>query len=241
MIELNYLKDLPIKCINDNKQYIEVEGATLYIDEASNRYAYVAFVNKFKKPIFAMILFLNEYDINGHLIKKERYYIPHCYIAKGVYIIEKPIQIDNNCEALEVEVALAFYSNKVFAKNTLMNRDSVEFAFPRLSDNVPLRATTNNAFKYPGVTTKEDLLDEGVAPEEVEARVASAKEEAEYKPEAKEELTAEEVTDFINVASKAKLDYVRRIIIPIAIILVGLAIFLFVFNANSVPPGRYRG
>ena len=146
---LTYLKDLPVKLTNENQGIISLEGATLYIDEESNRYAYVCFNNHRKKPFFAMILELSQYDIGGHLIKKEKYYVPNCYGNRGKTLLEQPINIDKECEGMEININLAVYSSKIFAGNALVNKNAVKFSFPRLSDQDPLMpngSATNFAF-----------------------------------------------------------------------------------------------
>ena len=214
---LTYIKDLPIKLINENKNYIDIEGSTLYLDEEGNRYAYVCFNNLYRKPFFSLILDLTQFDVGGHLVKKEKYYVPHCFGNKGKVLLERPILIDKECEALEVEIVLAVFSNKVFAHNELRSNNSVSFEFPSIANKGPLMPSgTANQFNWPDEAKKEaptssavDEVKEEPAPvveeevkevpqettevkEEVKAPVEEVKEEVVETPkeEEKEEVKA---------------------------------------------------
>lgn len=139
MLELNYLKDLPIKYKNSNKKFIEAKGATLYIDNQANRYAFVEFQNKYR-PFFSLILFINQYDIGGHLVKGDRHYVPVCYGNKGSFILDEPISLEKDCEGIEVEVLLAVYSGKCFASERLVSPRQVNYDFPRMDSKAPLKS-----------------------------------------------------------------------------------------------------
>ena len=192
---LTYIKDLPIKLINDNKSYINVEGSTLYLDEEGNRYAYVCFNNLYRKPFFSLILDLTQYDVGGHLVKKEKYYVPHCFGNKGKVLLERPILIDKECEALEVEIVLAVFSNKVFAHNELRANNSVRFEFPSIANKGPLMPSgTANQFNWPDkaqeVPSNPVVEAAPVAPivEEPAPVVEEVKEELQEEKEVKQEV-----------------------------------------------------
>ena len=181
---LTYLKDLPVKLVNENKGVIGLEGATLYIDEESNRYAYVCFNNYMKKPFFSLILELSQYDVGGHLIKKEKYYVPNCYGDRGKTALEKPINIDKECEGMEIEITLAVFSNRIFANNQLLKNNDVRFSFPRLSDNDPLMPTGNAAsFAFPSDVKEEEKKPEDIYRELGQMAVSSAPATEENKEE----------------------------------------------------------
>ena len=190
---LTYIKDLPVKLTNQNKRYISLVGATLYIDEEANRYAYVCFDNHYKKPFFALILNLTQYDVGGHLIKKEKYYVPNCFGNKGKSVLEKPINVDKECEALEVEIALAVFTNKIFANDQLRQKNTVRFEFPRIS-NDPLMPKGNAAnFDWPEKV--EEPVEEEAIPVAIEEEAPVEEKVVEEVKETKAAPTIEDIED----------------------------------------------
>lgn len=184
MLELNYLKDLPIKYKNNNKKFIEAKGATLYIDNQANRYAFVEFQNKYR-PFFSLILFINQYDIGGHLVKGDRHYVPVCYGNKGSFILDEPISLEKDCEGIEVEVLLVVYSGKCFASERLVSPRQVNYDFPRMDSKAPLKSEGYANELFPEI--KEAPTAEIVTEP---APVAS-----EFEPEPQEEVKADEAKE----------------------------------------------
>ena len=107
MKELKFLKDLPIKLTNENKRVLNVVGGDIYYDAAGNRYGYITFNNLSSSPIFALQLFIREYSIEGKFVRDNEYFDPYIYYPKGNFVINEPIPLDKDTEAIEVTVVKA--------------------------------------------------------------------------------------------------------------------------------------
>ena len=107
MKELKWLKDLPIKLMNENKRVIGVVGGDIYYDAAGNRFGYITFNNLSSSPIFALQLFIREYSIEGKFVRDNEYFEPYIYYPKGQFVNNEPIPLDKDTEAIEVTVVKA--------------------------------------------------------------------------------------------------------------------------------------
>ena len=114
MIELKFLKDLPIKLTNNNKRLLSVVGGDIYYDAAGNRYGYITFNNLNSSPIFALQLFIREYSIEGKFVRDNEYFDPYIYYPKGEFVINEPIPLDKDTEAIEVTVVKATLESRNF-------------------------------------------------------------------------------------------------------------------------------
>lgn len=114
MIELKFLKDLPIKLTNNNKRLLSVQGGDIYYDAAGNRYGYITFKNLNASPIFALQLFIREYSIEGKFVRDNEYFDPYIYYPKGEFVINEPIPLDKDTEAIEVTVVKATLDSRNF-------------------------------------------------------------------------------------------------------------------------------
>ena len=114
MIELKFLKDLPIKLTNENKRVLNVMGGDIYYDAAGNRYGYITFNNVGSSPIFALQLFIREYSIEGKFVRDNEYFDPYIYYPRGEFVINEPIPLDKDTEAIEVTVVKATLDSRNF-------------------------------------------------------------------------------------------------------------------------------
>lgn len=114
MTELKFLKDLPIKLTNNNKRVISVVGGDIYYDAAGNRYGYITFNNLSSSPFFALQLFIREYSIEGKFVRDNEYFDPYIYYPKGEFVINEPIPLDKDTEAIEVTVVKATLDSRNF-------------------------------------------------------------------------------------------------------------------------------
>ena len=114
MTELKFLKDLPIKLMNENKRVLSVVGGDIYYDAAGNRYGYITFNNITSSPIFALQLFIREFSIEGKFVRDNEYFDPYIYYPKGNFVINEPIPLDKDTEALEVTVVKATLEKRNF-------------------------------------------------------------------------------------------------------------------------------
>lgn len=107
MKELKFLKDLPIKLTNSNKKVLSVVGGDIYYDSFGNRFGFITFNNLCKSPLFSLQLFIREYTIEGKFIKDNEYFESYTYYPKGNFVINEPIILDKETEAIEVTVIKA--------------------------------------------------------------------------------------------------------------------------------------
>lgn len=116
MKEIKFLKDLPIKLVNQNQSYINIAGGDVYYDKDGNRFAFITFKNLTKSPVYSLQISYREYSAEGKLIKDGEFFIPYMYEATGEFVNEEPIEIDQQTEAMEI-----FISKAVFDKNKFEN------------------------------------------------------------------------------------------------------------------------
>ena len=107
MTELKFLKDLPIKLTNNNKKAFAVVGGDIYYDSFGNRYGFVTFNNLNKSPLFSLQLAIREFSIEGKFIRDNEYFEPYVFYPKGEFVLNEPIPLDKETEALEITVVKA--------------------------------------------------------------------------------------------------------------------------------------
>lgn len=176
MIELKYLKDLPVRPLNENKTYLKVTGGDIYVDKDGNRYAYLSFKNTYRKPVFSLYLVVKEYDLNGTLIRENHQAYPSIYIGKQSYITEKPIKLTRDCEGLDVYIAFAEFSNIYFYQDKVQrsNPRCIDEISPEAYMNIPVstgNATFNLAVEEP---KKEEVAKQEEETTKVQAETAKA-------------------------------------------------------------------
>lgn len=129
MKELKFLKDLPIKLTNENKRVVNVIGGDIYYDVNGNRYGYITFNNLSKSPVFSIQLFIREYSIEGKFIKDTEYFEPYTYYPHGNFVINEPIILDKETEAIEVTIVKITLNSQNFINDRLVgfkNEDYVD-------------------------------------------------------------------------------------------------------------------
>lgn len=206
MIELKYLKDLPVRPLNENKTYLKVTGGDIYVDKDGNRYAYLSFKNSYKKPVFSLYLVVKEYDLNGTLIRENHQAYPSIYIGKQSYITEKPIKLTRDCEGLDVYIAYAEFSNIYFYEDKVQrsNPKCIDEISPEAYLNIPAtvgHATLNFIKEVPAQPVEEEKGPSNEAAKEESAVKQSTVKDTEVQTEStsepvvKEEAAKEEVVD----------------------------------------------
>ena len=183
MIELKFLKDLPIKLTNENKRVLNVVGGDIYYDAAGNRYGYITFNNVNSSPIFALQLFIREYSIEGKFVRDNEYFDPYIYYPKGEFVINEPIPLDKDTEAIEVTVVKATLDSRNF-----INDKFVGFKKEDLLDLYQRKApvkkpgTAGNA-QFDAPTTRNYDVEDIPADAEVEYEEGAVPPQAEPEPE----------------------------------------------------------
>ena len=127
MIEIKFLKDLPIKLTNQNKKVLEVMGGDVYYDSEGNRYGYITFKNKLKSPIFSLQLFIREYSIEGKFIRDTEFFEPYVFYPMGEFVINQPINLDKETEAIEVTIVKATLNNRNFVNDRFLSFKEQDF------------------------------------------------------------------------------------------------------------------
>ena len=126
MVEIKFNKSFPVKQVNDNSDLL-VTGADLYLDINGKKYVYVSFKNQKKNPFFGFVLNIKQFDEACTLIKENKFYEPSIYGAReGTYIIEDPLQIDKEIEALEIEVLSVDYLQSSSKSSAYQDKDKNE-------------------------------------------------------------------------------------------------------------------
>ena len=185
MIELKFLKDLPIKLINNNKRVLSVVGGDIYYDAAGNRYGYITFNNVNSSPIFALQLFIREYSIEGKFVRDNEYFDPYIYYPKGEFVINEPIPLDKDTEAIEVTVVKATLDSRNFIDDRFVGfkkEDLLDLYQRKAPVKKPGTAGTAN---FGESNTRSYDVDD-IPPADVEYEEGAVPPEAEAEPEKKE-------------------------------------------------------
>ncbi len=124
MLELKFFKELPCRSLNQNKSFVELAGADLYNDKEGNRYAFLSFKNNYRGPFFSLYLYLKEYDSSGTFLKENKFSVPNFYGKQGVHVINEPIELEKECEGIEVFIYLAEYTKKNFYNDKFVSPGS---------------------------------------------------------------------------------------------------------------------
>lgn len=114
MKEIKFLKDLPIKLTNNNKRVLKVIGGDIYYDTDGNRYGYITFNNVSKSPIFSIQLAIREFSIDGKFVRDNEYFESYVYYPTGNFVINEPIVLDKDTEAVEVTVVKVTLESRNF-------------------------------------------------------------------------------------------------------------------------------
>lgn len=122
MIEIKFLKDLPIKLTNTNKSVLTVLGGDIYYDSDGNRYGFISFRNPNKSPVFALQLAIREYSVDGKFIRDNELFESYTYYPTGDFVINEPILLDKEAEAVEVTIVKI-----TFRKSNFINDRFVPF------------------------------------------------------------------------------------------------------------------
>ena len=174
MIEVKFLKDLPIKLTNSNKRVLNVVGGDIYYDNNGNRYAYITFNNVSRSPIFSLQLYIREYSIEGKFIRDNEFFQPYIYYPTGNFVTEEPIPLDEETEAVEVTIVKVTLNDHV-----LLNDKVKAFRAEHYADLYQRKAPV----KKPGTATSFSF-NESVAPA---AREEASQSDVEYEDGASNE------------------------------------------------------
>ena len=122
MIEIKFLKDLPIKLTNNNKSVLTVLGGDIYYDSDGNRYGFISFRNPNKSPVYALQLAIREYSVDGKFIRDNELFEGYTYYPTDDFVINEPILLDKEAEAIEITIVKI-----TFRKTNFINDRFVPF------------------------------------------------------------------------------------------------------------------
>ena len=157
MKEIKFLKDLYIKVTNTNKKVLNVVGGDIFYDSIGNRYAYITFNNVSRSPIFSLQLFIREFDIDGKFIRDNEYFEPYVFYPKGEFVINEPILLEKDTEAIEVTIVKVSLEGNNFIDDKFVGFKKEDYAdlYPR---KAPVKKPdTVSDFSFSGSTDESPL------------------------------------------------------------------------------------
>lgn len=211
MVEIKFLKDLPIKLTNNNKSVLTVLGGDIYYDSDGNRYGFISFRNPNKSPIYAMQLAIREYSVDGKFIRDNELFEGYTYYPTGDFVINQPILLDKEAEAIEVTIVKLTFRKSNFINDRFMGFKKEDYV-NLYQSKAPVKRNANpGSFVFQSVqpaqaapapaATSEKPSDAPVVNEEMKDLVNNAKQEAAPVAEAapvNNEVPASEITNFAN-------------------------------------------
>lgn len=188
MIEIKYFKNIHVKMSNQNTKALSIDDACLYVDKNNNRYCFVTFKNLYAKPLFSLFLHIKQYDQTGQFLKEGKFYIPDCYHPRGSFEIDEPFAVDKECDAVEIYVQKAVFSNKGFYNDGFVDVKSLPSTF---EPKQPVYIPESSTFEHTPIESKP--LEEVFKPQDKAQEDIEIKLEDEQKKEPTEvELSVEE-------------------------------------------------
>lgn len=105
MVEVKLIGQIPVKQNSANSDKFVVNGASIYEAQNGDKYVFLSLKNPQKSPIFGFSLNIRQYDAAGAFIKESRYFDTQTYCGREqTYVLENPISVEKECEALEIAV-----------------------------------------------------------------------------------------------------------------------------------------
>lgn len=175
MREIKFLKDLPIKLTNGGSATLSIVGGDIYYDSEGNRFGYITFTNLNKSPLFAIQLFIKEFDIDGKFIRENEYFEGSSYYEKGEFVNKNPLVLDRACEAIEITIVKLTYNNHNWTDGRFVAFKNEDY-LPLEQNRAPFKkpATTGTRFDFgnrPGYQpSNNEVESSGVAPSETPAQ-----------------------------------------------------------------------
>ena len=187
MTEIKFLKDLPIKLTNTNKSVLVVLGGDIYYDSDGNRYGFISFKNPNKSPIFAMQLAIREYSVDGKFIRDNELFESYTYYPSGEFVINEPILLDKEAEAIEVTIVKLTFRKSNFVNDRFV-AFKVEDYVELYQSKVPVKKSNKASDLYFSGMTQQAPVMPSVAPlQEQEDRGEETPQQEEAAPIVNEE------------------------------------------------------
>ena len=231
MVEVKLIGQIPVKQNSANSDKFVVNGASIYEAQNGDKYVFLSLKNPQKSPIFGFSLNIRQYDAAGAFIKESRYFDTQTYCGREqTYVLENPISVEKECEALEIAVvSVITFEGKIHKS---------EISIPTSEEMKLAKINTSIIKEEKKVEAKEEVVskEENVTPvEETKAEKVASVEETKA-----EDIYDENEDDELDETPKnhvVSLDGNTDKTIPIlpqvlgALIAVGLLIFIFLVIA----------
>lgn len=231
MVEVKLIGQIPVKQNSANSDKFVVNGASIYEAQNGDKYVFLSLKNPQKSPIFGFSLNIRQYDAAGAFIKESRYFDTQTYCGREqTYVLENPISVEKECEALEIAVVSVITFEGKIHKSEISIPTSEEMKLAKINASIIKEEKKGEAkeevvSKEENVTPVEETKEEKVAP------VEETKAEDIYDENEDDEL---DETPKNHVVSLDDNTYKTIPILPQvlgALIAVGLLIFIFLVIA----------
>ena len=231
MVEVKLIGQIPVKQNSANSDKFVVNGASIYEAQNGDKYVFLSLKNRQKAPIFGFSLNIRQYDAAGAFIKESRYFDTQTYCGREqTYVLENPISVEKECEALEIAVVSVITFEGKIHKSEISIPTSEEMKLAKINASIikeekKVESKEEVVSKEENVTPVEETKEEKVAP------VEETKAEDIYDENEDDEL---DETPKNHVVSLDGNTYKTIPILPQvlgALIAVGLLIFIFLVIA----------
>ena len=231
MVEVKLIGQIPVKQNSANSDKFVVNGASIYEAQNGDKYVFLSLKNPQKSPIFGFSLNIRQYDAAGAFIKESRYFDTQTYCGREqTYVLENPISVEKECEALEIAVVSVITFEGKIHKSEISIPTSEEMKLAKINASIikeekKVEAKEEVVSKEENVTPVEETKEENVTP------VEENKAEDIYDENEDDEL---DETPKNHVVSLDDNTYKAIPILPQvlgALIAVGLLIFIFLVIA----------
>ena len=231
MVEVKLIGQIPVKQNSANSDKFVVNGASIYEAQNGDKYVFLSLKNPQKSPIFGFSLNIRQYDAAGAFIKESRYFDTQTYCGREqTYVLENPISVEKECEALEIAVVSVITFEGKIHKSEISIPTSEEMKLAKINASIikeekKVEAKEEVVSKEENVAPVEETKEEEVAP------VEETKAEDIYDENEDDEL---DETPKNHVVSLDDNTYKTIPILPQvlgALIAVGLLIFIFLVIA----------
>ena len=231
MVEVKLIGQIPVKQNSANSDKFVVNGASIYEAQNGDKYVFLSLKNPQKSPIFGFSLDIRQYDAAGAFIKESRYFDTQTYCGREqTYVLENPISVEKECEALEIAVVSVITFEGKIHKSEISIPTSEEMKLAKINASI-IKEEKKVETKVEVVSKEENVTSVEETKEEKASSVEETKVEDIYDENEDDEL---DETPKNHVVSLDDNTYKTIPILPQvlgALIAVGLLIFIFLVIA----------
>ena len=168
MVEVKLIGQIPVKQNSANSDKFVVNGASIYEAQNGDKYVFLSLKNPQKSPIFGFSLNIRQYDAAGAFIKEGRYFDTQTYCGREqTYVLENPISVEKECEALEIAVVSVITFEGKIHKSEISIPTSEEMKLAKINVSIikeekKVEAKEEVASKEENVTPVEETKAEDI-------------------------------------------------------------------------------